>query len=185
VVDQHQHPHIYCLVPPDRADELLAPLRRHFGDDPALAVLVERRRGPDTPRFLAPVEQRHRRAPVAQRDLAGTLPDRFRDDPDVVRFEQRLQPLGGHHQATTTEDLVAAIRAGDADAASELWWRINERVRMRLRARLGDVEGPRAEGKVLGRILDEVERYEHEPDRAFTTWLDEVVDRFAAERLAA
>ena len=178
------HPHIYCLIPPDRADELLAPLRRHFAGDPALAVLVERRRGSDTPRFLAPVEQRHSRAPVAQRDLAGTLPDRFRDESDAVRFEQRMQPLGGHHQATSTEDLAAAIRAGDPDAAAELWWRVNERVRMRLRARLGDVEGPRAEGKVLGRILDEVEHYRHEPDRQFTTWLDDVVDRFAAERLA-
>ena len=184
-MEEGPHPHIYCLIPPDRADDMLAPLRRHFAGDPALEVLVERRRGSDAPRFLAPVEQRHRRAPVAQRDLAGLLPDRFRDEPDVVRFEQRMRPLGGRHQATTTENLVAAVRAGDADAASELWWRVNERVRMRLRARLGDVEGPRAEGKILGRILDEVERYEHEPGRGFTAWLDEVVDRFAAERPAA
>jgi hypothetical protein len=172
------------LIPPDRADELLAPLKRHYAGDPALEVLVERRRGSDAPRFLAPVEQRHRRAPVAQRDLSGSLPERYREEADVLRFEQRMQPLGGQHQATSTDDLAAAVRAGDPDAASELWWRVNERVRMRLRAHLGDVEGPRAESRILGRILDEVDGYEPDPDRAFTAWLDDVVDRFAAERLA-
>ena len=183
-VEQPQ-PHIFCLIPPNRADELLAPLRRHYADDPALEVLVERRRGADTPRFLAPNEPRHRRAPVAQRDLSDSLPDRYRDEADALRFEQRMQPLGGQHQGTSIDDLAAAVRAGDPDAASELWWRVNERVRMRLRARLGEVEGPRAEGKILGYILDEIAGYEHDPDRAFTAWLDEVVDRFAADRLTA
>ena len=55
---------------------------------------------------------------------------------------------------------------------------------MRLRARLGDVEGPRAERALLGRILDELATYDREPGRAFTAWLDDVVDRFAAERPA-
>jgi hypothetical protein len=178
-------PHIFCLIPPDRADELLAPLRRHYARDPALAVLVERRRGSDTPRFLAPVEQRHRRAPIAQRDLADSLPERYRDEADALRFEQRMTPLGGVHQGTPTDALAAAVRNGDPGAASELWWRVNERVRMRLRARLGDVEGRRAAGRILGRILDEIDDYEHDPDRAFSAWLDDVVDRFAAERVAA
>ena len=183
-VDQQQQPHIFCLIPPDRADELLGPLRRHYAGDPALEVLVERRRGSDAPRFLAPVEQRHRRAPVAQRDLAGSLPERYREEAKALRFEQRMQPLSGRLQSTSTDDLVAAVRSGDPGAASELWWRVNERVRMRLRARLGEVEGPRAEGKVLGRILDEIEHHERDADRSFSAWLDDVVDRFAAERLA-
>jgi hypothetical protein len=178
-------PHIFCLIPPDRADELLAPLRRHYAGDPALEVLVERRRGSDTPRFLAPVEQRHRRAPIAQRDLADSLPDLYRDEADALHFEQRLMPLSRVHQGTSTGDLVAAVRTGDPGAASELWWRVHERVRMRLRARLGDVEGARAEGRILGRILDEIDDYEHEPDRAFSAWLDDVVDRVAAGRVAA
>ena len=63
--------------------------------------------------------------------------------------------------------------------------RVNERVRMRLRIRLGDIESARAERNVLGRILDELQGYEHDPDRPYTAWLDDVVDRFAAERLAA
>ena len=56
---------------------------------------------------------------------------------------------------------------------------------MRLRVRLGDIEAARAERNVLGRILDELQGYEHDPDRPYTAWLDDVVDRFAAERLAA
>jgi hypothetical protein len=89
------------------------------------------------------------------------------------------------HKDTSTDALAAAVRNGDPGAASELWWRVNERVRMRLRARLGDVEGRRAAGRILGRILDEIDDYEHDPDRAFAAWLDDVVDRFAAERAAA
>ena len=97
------------------------------------------------PRARGPARPRLDRSPAASRARRTAL-----------RFEQRMQPLGGPTRRTATDALVAAIRAGDPDAASELWWRVNERVRMRLRARLGDVEGPRAERNVLGRILDEV-----------------------------
>ena len=180
-----QPPYIFCLVPPDRAGELLPPLRRHYAGDPALEVIVERRSAEPQPFFPAPGEQRHRRAPVAQRELAGSLPPRLRREAATLRFVQRMRPLGAVHQGTEIEDLAVAVRAGDPDAASELWWRCNERVRMRLRARLGDVEAAAAERAVLGRILDEIAGYEPAPGRPLTAWLDDVVDRFAAERLAA
>jgi hypothetical protein len=95
-----------------------------------------------------------------------------------------MEPLGRRHQQTGTRELVALIRSGDPEAASELWWRNNERVRSRLRARLGDVDGARAERGILGRILDALDGYE-EDGRPFSLWLDEVVDRYAAEQLAA
>ncbi len=178
-------PYIFCLVPPEREKELLGPLRRHFADDPYVAVLVERR-AEEPKRHLAPVpEERHRRAPVAQRDLLRSLPPKLRDEASQLRFVQRMEPLGRRHQEASTPDLVAAIRIGDPEAASELWWRVNERVRVRLRSRLGDVEGARAERGSLGRILDALDGYEQDPDRSFTAWLDEVVDRYAAEQIAA
>ena len=183
---ENRSPHIFCLVPPERADDLLAPLRRHFAGNRTLQVIVERRREEaPPPRFLAPAEQRHHRAPVAERDLAGSLPAQLRGEAGVLRFEQRMRPLGRVHQATPTDELAVAVRAGDPDAASELWWRCHERVRMRLRARLGDVEAAAAELALLGRILDALSTYQAEPDRPFTAWLDDVVDRFAAERPAA
>jgi hypothetical protein len=177
-------PYIFCLIPPERADELLGPLRRHFANEPYVAVLVERR-GESAKPHLAPVgEERHRRAPVAPRELLRSLPPELQAEAASLRFVQRMEALGRRHQKTSTRALVAAIRSGDPEAASELWWRTNERVRSRLRARLGDVDGGRAERGVLGRILDALDGYE-EDGRPFSVWLDEIVDRYAAEQLAA
>jgi hypothetical protein len=178
-----QRPYIFCLVPPERADELLGPLRRHFADDPYVAVLVERR-AEAVPHLVPAGQERHRRAPVAQRDLLRALPPALREEAGSLRFVQRMEPLGRRHQQTKTPALVDAIRSGDPEAASELWWRSNERVRTRLRARLGDVDGSRAEKGVLGHILDALDGYE-EDGRPFSVWLDDVVDRYAAEQLAA
>ena len=128
------HPHIYCLIPPDRADELLAPLRA-----------TRRRSGAGGAR-RAPPGVGHRRASSrpsssatgARRSPSATsptrCPERFRDEADALRFEQRMQPLGGVHQGTSTEDLVAPssaatrrrLRAVVADQRAR---------RMRLRAR--------------------------------------------------
>lgn len=183
VVDSR--PYIFCLVPPEREKELLGPLRKHFADDPYVAVLVERR-AEDPKLHLVPVGgERHRRAPVAQRDLLRSLPPKLRDEAASLRFVQRMEPLGRRHQEASPDELVAHIRNGDPEAASELWWRVNERVRVRLRSRLGDIDGVRAERGVLGRILDALDGYERDPDRPFALWLDEVVDRYAAEQLAA
>jgi hypothetical protein len=179
-----QRPYIFCLVPPERADELLGPLRRHFANDPYVAVLVERRGDEPKPHLVPAGEERHRRAPVAPRDLLRALPPSLQQEAGNLRFVQRMEPLGRRHQQTPTRGLVAAIRAGDPEAASELWWRTNERVRSRLRARLGDVDGARAEGGALGRILDALDGYQ-EDGRPFSVWLDDVVDRYAAEQLAA
>lgn len=180
-----QRPYIFCLIPPEREKQLLGPLRKHFADDPYVAVLVERRADEPKPHLQPAGRERHRRAPVAQRDLLRSLPPRLRDEAENLRFVQRMEPLGRRHQEVSTDDLVEHIREGDPEAASELWWRIHERVRVRLRSRLGDIEGPRAERGSLGRILDALDDYEPEPDRPFTAWLDEVVDRYAAEQLAA
>jgi hypothetical protein len=172
---------LFCLVPAGRADTLLAPLREHFADDPHVAVLVERR-APEAPRpaWIPGSEHPHRRAPAAERDVIRALPPQLRRQARHLRFVQRLEPVSERHQDTSTPDLVAAIRSGDPEAASELWWRTAERVSMRLRARLGETAAAAAERRVLGRILDELDDYDpHE--RPLAAWLDEVVDRYAAE----
>jgi hypothetical protein len=176
---------IFCLVPAARADALLEPLREHFADDPHVAVLVERRK-PETQRthWIPGTDHPHRRAPAAERDMIRALPPQLRRQARHLRFVQRLEPVSERHQGTSTMDLVAAIRAGDPDAASELWWRFAERIRMRVRARLGETAAATAERTVLGRILDELDDYD--PDaRPLPDWLDDVVDRYARDVGAA
>ena len=174
-------PYIFCIVPAARADELLEPLRAHFADDPHVGVLVERRRPEEAQaRWVPGTDHPHRRAPAAERDAVRALPPPLRADARHLRFVQRLEPLGELHQDTGTEELIAAIHDGDPAAASELWWRSAERVHMRLRARLGDLVAEAAGRRVLGRILDELEDYDPK-DQPFAAWLDQVVDRYAAD----
>jgi hypothetical protein len=173
---------LFCLVPAARAGNLLEPLREHFADDPHVAVLVERR-APDVARpawVPGGNSHPHRRAPAAERDVIRALPPQLRKQASHLRFVQRLEPVSERHQDTSTPDLVTAIRSGDPEAASELWWRVAERVQMRLRARLGDTAAATAERRMLGRILDELDDYDQQ-EHPLPVWLDGVVDRYAAE----
>jgi hypothetical protein len=172
---------MFCLVPAARADTLLEPLREHFADDPHVTVLVERRK-PETPpaQWIPGTDHPHRRAPAAERDVVRALPSRLRREARHLRFVQRLEPVSERHQGTSTTDLVAAIRAGDPEAASELWWRFAERVQLRVRARLGEAAAATAERTVLGRILDELEDFDPHT-RPLPAWIDDVVDRYARD----
>ena len=38
---------IYCVVPPELEDELYEKLVEHYGDNPSVTVIVDRRAGPD------------------------------------------------------------------------------------------------------------------------------------------
>jgi hypothetical protein len=172
---------LYCLVPAARADKLLEPLREHFAGDPHVAVLVERR-APSAPkqRWVPGADHPHRRAPTAERDVIRALPPALRREARHLKFVQRLEPVTARHQHTGLPELLAAIRGGDPEAASELWWRYAERVQMRLRARLGETAAANAEYGVLGRILDELD--DQDPgDRPFPSWLDQIVDRYATD----
>jgi hypothetical protein len=179
-------PFLFCLVPAERADALLEPLREHFAHDPHVAVLVERRApGPQRPSWAPGDDHAHRRAPAAERDVIRALAPELRRQARHLRFVQRLEPVNERHQDTSTPDLVAAIRTGEPEAASELWWRVAERVQMRLRARLAQTAtAPRPERGILGRILDELDDYDPY-ERPLLGWLDDVVDRYAAEVAAA
>ena len=176
-----EQPIFFCLVPAALADTLLEPLREHFADDPRVTVIVERRT-PATPQahWIPGTEQPHRRAPAAERDLLQALPARLRREAQHLRLVQRLEPVSTRHQETSANDLVAAIRAGDPEAASELWWRYAERIQFRVRARLGETAAENAERTVLGRILDEFDDYDPQ-SRSLAAWLDDVVDRYALE----
>jgi hypothetical protein len=38
---------IYCVIPPELADELFDKLTEHYADNPNVTVIVDRRTGPD------------------------------------------------------------------------------------------------------------------------------------------
>jgi hypothetical protein len=175
-----QRPFLFCLIPLDRTGTLLAALREHFASDPQVAVLVERRRSAGDQPPANSAGRRVSRAPVAERDLLRALPPELHGEARYVRFVQRLEPLGRAHERATTAELLQEICAKDAGAVSELWWRVSERVRLRLRLRLGSVAAESAERDVLGRILDELDGYDQE--QPLLVWLDDVVDRYADHR---
>jgi hypothetical protein len=52
---------IYCVVPPELADELFDKLVAYYADKPTVTVVVDRRRGPRR-QGQAPVELEQRRA---------------------------------------------------------------------------------------------------------------------------
>lgn len=174
-------PFLFCLVPADRADTLLAPLREHFASQPQVAVLVEQRAPEGDQRRADPEVRGYARAPVAERDPRRALPPTLRPAARGLRFVQRMEPVGRTHEATDTSDLLALSRAEDTGAVSELWWRFSGRVLARLRSRLGDLAAEAATAEVLGLILDALGQYDpvQQPPVA---WLDEIVDRYVDER---
>jgi hypothetical protein len=175
-----RRPFLFCLVPPDRADKLLAPLREHFADDPLVAVLVERRAPSDAWPPAATAGHGHSRAPVAERDLLRALPPELHREARHLRFVQRMEPLGRAYESATSGQLLQAIRANDLAAVSEMWWRVSARVRARLRLGLGEAAAEEAVGDVLGRILDELDGYDEE--QPLLGWIDQIVDGSVDER---
>ena len=175
-----EYPRLVCVVDADRAEVLLPPLREHFADEPLVAVVVERRTPNRIRRLLEPVEQAHRRAPIAERDPVRALPPALRHEARHLRLVQRMEPLRRTHEDTDMADLVGKCLAVEPEAVSELWWRVSERVLARLRLLLGRFAAEDAARHILGRILDELPGYRAEQE-PLTAWLDAVVDRYAAD----
>lgn len=176
-----QPPFVFCLVPPERADALLRPLREHFARDPRVAVLVERRPPGGSHRAAGSTDRGDQRAPVVARDLVRALPPELHNQARHLRFVQRLEPVGRTHEDTRTAELVDHIRGGDPEAVSELWWRFFERVRLRVRLRLGETTADEAACDALGRVLDELDGYDAQ-SQPLTAWLDTIVDHHIDDR---
>jgi hypothetical protein len=171
---------IFYLVPPDRASTLLQPLRAHFAAEPQVEVLVERRGNPGDGVTREPVRSR---APVAERDPARALPPELRPEARHLRLVQPMEPLRRTYEDAEIGEVIERTVAADPEAVSELWWRVSERVLMRLRMAIGVFATERETSAMLGRMLDELPSYDR--GQELEPWLDRVVDRFCAERLPA
>lgn len=177
-----QRPFLFCLVAPERAEWLLPRLLEHFSEDPRVAVLVERRTGDRQSASSGMRPAADQRAPVVARDMVRALPPELQRESRHLRFVQRLEPVRETHAYARTDDLLDRMRAGDPEAVTEVWWRFHQRVRVRLRSRLGDEAAAGSAGpEVLGRLLDAIESDDPDPER-LGVWIDGLVDRYVDER---
>jgi GrpB-like predicted nucleotidyltransferase (UPF0157 family) len=164
-------PVIYCLVPEASEDDLLGDLRAHFASDDRVHVIVERRkrerrasaRG-GLPSRSAAEEQSDRRSgsdrrrPQLQRWTVDVLPPHLQRRANGVRFVQRMLPVTGGLSNMDIEDIVAQVRRGNAEAPTELYWRVYASIHSRLCVLLGDPESAdNAAPTGFGRILDAIE----------------------------
>jgi RNA polymerase sigma-70 factor (ECF subfamily) len=131
---------IYCVVPRELAPELHDALRRHYAGDPAVAVIVEfrrgsRRRGPDRrTEDRATQEERRRirnergrrvadrRAPTAVIE-PPSLPTMALPFADRIAFVQRVEPDDQESLDADTKRLVTAFQAGDQETFDEIYLR--------------------------------------------------------------
>jgi GrpB-like predicted nucleotidyltransferase (UPF0157 family) len=161
---------IYCLVPERLKDDLLGDLRAHFARDDRVHVIVDRRKGErrasargGLPSRSAEEDNserrsgRDRRRPVLPRWF-DQLPPNLAKRAKGVQFVQRMLPVSGGLSGAGVEEIVAEVRQGNAEAPTELYWRVYERVHSRLCVLLGDIESAdKAAPVAFGRILDAIE----------------------------
>jgi hypothetical protein len=175
---------VFCLVAPERAGDLLGGLVAHFADDPAVTVVVDRR----TPRAgrtqADPPAAADKRAVTVTRGLLGALPPELRGAPGDVRFVQRLEPVHRLYADMDMARLLELCAAEDADAVSELLWRVHERVRVRLRRRVAPGALDAAAVEVWGLVLDAL-AVGAPADGDVAAWIDGIVDRYAPTGSAA
>jgi RNA polymerase sigma-70 factor (ECF subfamily) len=205
VPQRRQRPIVYCLVPRDLAPKLHELLRRHFRDDPAVEVIVERRGGQRrgaadrrgarrTARRGADGERRRirdaagrrvgeRRAAIVAVEPPAELPRRARAHADRLVFLERLEPIDHAAEDLDTARLVTRIQAGESDLFALLYVRYFERVYGYLRVALDDPhDAEDGAQQVFVNVLAALPRYRRE--RApFRAWLFAIVRNYAVTQL--
>ena len=179
---------IYVLVPERLKDEALAPLRRHFADDPKVAVIVERRSSErrsgvdDQVLRYEQYTRQERRAQTVPRDLPPLPPELQRYAADL-QVRHRLPAVASGLENLRTEQIVERARDGDAAAHTELIWRTHDRVHRRVAMHISDPSLLESAVKeVFGHVFDVLDEFD--PERASVeSWMDGVVDE-RAERIA-
>ena len=163
-------PELYCIVPRELSDAIVGPLQEHLG---AYGIRVIReRRGRDS---AVSYEVRRQRALHLPRSMPAFPPELAQYD-GAFRLVQRMPSPGLTFADDTLEQVINAVRDGDAIAASELVWRMHARVATRLTHRLGaDLANARSD-EAMGAMLDRLDEFRGGADADFHAWLDRVVD---------
>jgi GrpB-like predicted nucleotidyltransferase (UPF0157 family) len=161
---------IYCLVPEQLKADLLGDLRAHYASDDRVHVIVDRRKGErrkgirgglPSRSAAEDIEDRRsgrdRRRPVLPRWFEA-LPPKLAKRAEGVTFVQRMLPVTGELTGASEDDIVEAVRAGNPEAPTELYWRVYERIHSRLCVLLGaPSEADKAAPAGFGRVLDALE----------------------------
>jgi hypothetical protein len=163
-------PELYCVVPREFEDSLVSPLHAALAER-GIKVIVERR-NLDAP---TPYEVRRQRALHLPRAMPE-LPAELADSAASLSLVQRMPSPGLTFADETLPEVVAAVRTGDAVAASELVWRMHARVCTRLGQRHGQVAGIAMTDTAMGAMLDALEGFRGQQDHEFLHWLDRLVD---------
>lgn len=163
-------PELYCIVPRELADGLVASLQEHLGEH-GIKVIRERRT-PDAP---VSYEIRRQRALHLPRSLPPFPPELAHFD-GAFQLVQRMPSPGLTFADDTLEQVLGAVRGGDAIAASELVWRMHARVATRLARRLGQALANARSDEAMGRMLDRLPEFTGSGEAEFHAWLDHVVD---------
>jgi RNA polymerase sigma-70 factor (ECF subfamily) len=199
---------IYCLVPIELAGRLHDTLRRHFGEDPEVEVVIERRhreRRSDAERRVAvadaaaaglPEERRRIRSATGRRvadrraatvtlsaETAPELPRRVRRHAGEIVFVERLEPSTDAAEDADSARLVTRIQAGDLELFSELYLRYFDRVYGYLKVLVKNShEAEDLAQQAFTQAFEALPRYERRK-QPFRGWLFTIVRNVAVSSL--
>jgi RNA polymerase sigma-70 factor (ECF subfamily) len=197
-----QRPVLYCLVPRDLVGDVHDELRHHFGEDPDVEVVVERR-GEDR---RTGEDRRHRDEPhggqerrrirnstgrrVGERRAvlveveAPPLPSGLSVHVARLVFVERLEPSSEHAEDLDSGRLVVSFQAGDSEAFSSLYMRYYDRVYSYLRVLLKNAhEAEDGTQQVFTKVFEALPKYELRDDKPLRAWLFTVVRNHALGEL--
>jgi RNA polymerase sigma-70 factor (ECF subfamily) len=176
-------------------------MRRHFRDDKATEVVVERRdgnrRGAAERRLAAGPPSADRRAirnvdgrRVADRratavivDAPVELPRRARQHVAQLVFVERIEPSTQQLEDHDTARLVMRIQSGDRDAFGDLYLRYFDRVYAYLRVVFrNEHQAEDTTQQVFAKVLEAIGRYERR-GQPFSSWLFVVVRNHALSEI--
>jgi RNA polymerase sigma-70 factor (ECF subfamily) len=193
----------YCIVPRELALKLHEPLRDFFADDPAVEVIVERRRrerrGPDGRRAPSPrsgSERRvvhnaggrrvaDRRATVAPVEGPEALPRKVRHHAGRLVWVERIEPATEQLADVDSARLVIRFQAGEAEAFGDLYLRYFDRVYSYLRVlfRSDPHQAEDVAQQVFTKVFEALPRYERR-GHPFRAWLFAIARNEAVTQLA-
>lgn len=168
-------PALYCVVPRDLSPNLFEALRRHYGDDPNVHVIMDRRAAPleagDRPagrerRGLEP----HRLSAVPEQ--VGQLPRQLRRHAGRLLFVEAGEIAGRRARNEEGNRLAARYQAGDARAMDEIYLRFFDLVSGYARGFVRNREDAEdVAQEVFTRLMTAIARYKVGGPSPFVGWL--------------